>query len=274
MQIGQLTTRVALQMGISQDTLSLWLSVCPPNLADSEYAAFVYQCARTGLDPLSRQIYLVARKGKGVVQTGIDGYRLIADRTGLYVGNDDPIYDEGLTQFEFLQTGRKNPSTATVSVYKLVSGHIGKFTATAEWNAYYPGEQQGYMWKKMGPLMLGKCSEALALRKAFPAELSGIYTTEEMMQAGIPDSDNSVDVELSKVANGEPLNKNASRVMERLDKLGISSDDEVVLRVLGGTPAVVPNTPQGTDKLKALWEILKRHESGEEWGMNLIGGSS
>lgn len=148
-----------------------------------ELQLFLNQAKRTGLDPLSRQIHFVKRKDKGTIQTAIDGYRLIADRTGKYAGNDDYLFDEGLPQYTHMMSQRGNPTTATSTVYKMIDGVRTGFTATAGWAEYFPGEAQGFMWKKMPYLMIGKCAEALALRKAFPAELSGVYTNEEMMQA-------------------------------------------------------------------------------------------
>lgn len=158
------------------------------NATDDELNLFMYTAARTGLDPLLRQIHFVKRNtrdgGKATIQTGIDGYRLLADRTGKYAGNDDPVFDD-----------EEKPRKATVTVYKLVNGVRCPFTATARWDQYFPGDAQGFMWKKMPHLMLGKCAEALALRKAFPAELSGVYTHEEMEQAGPTDTRGFVDVQ-------------------------------------------------------------------------------
>ncbi len=139
---------------------------------------FLYTCKRTGLDPLARQIYALPRAGKMTIQTGIDGYRVIADRTGKLAGISDYLFDSEDKPF---------PAKATVTVRKLMDGGIlGDFTATARWGEYQAG---GPMWKKMPYLMLGKCAEALALRKAFPADLSGVYTTEEMAQADNPAAD-------------------------------------------------------------------------------------
>ena len=63
---------------------------------DAEIEYFIGVCQRTGLDPFQRQIYAIRRKDNKVekmtIQTGIDGYRLIADRTGRYAGSDDPIH--------------------------------------------------------------------------------------------------------------------------------------------------------------------------------------
>lgn len=143
---------------------------------DDELTLFLGVCKQTGLNPFARQIYAIKRKGKMTIQVGIDGYRLIADRTGKYAGNDDTVFDD-----------EKNPQKATVTVYKMVGGVRCAFTASARWSQYYPGKDQGFMWEKMPHVMLGKCAEGLALRKAFPAELSGVYTDAEMEQAGEPE---------------------------------------------------------------------------------------
>jgi len=156
---------------------------------DDELEMFLYVAQRCGLDPFLRQIHAVKRwdskqkRNVMSIQTGIDGYRLLADRTGRYAGNDEPI-------FSHTEIG-KPPATATVTVYKVVAGVRCPFTATARWDEYKQTKKGGgltFMWVKMPHLMLSKCAEALALRKAFPAELSGIYTNTEMMQADVIDA--------------------------------------------------------------------------------------
>lgn len=151
-----------------------------------EFNLFLYQCARTGLDPFSRQIYALERREKNdngqwvskmSIQTGIDGLRLIADRTGRYAPGPDNDY-------EYDVAGNLRKATA----------HVKKRTADGTWHtvsvsAFYAEYVQAKgngepnrMWKEKPHVMLGKCAEALALRKAFPAEMSGIYTSEEMGQ--------------------------------------------------------------------------------------------
>ena len=133
------------------------------------------------LFPFARQIYGIRRKGKLTFQTSIDGYRLIADRTRKYAGSDDALFDEGLNLYQHLQADRKQPTVATVTVWKIVEGTRCPFTASASWAQYSQGHngKLAETWAKMPHLMLSKCAESLALRKAFPAELSGIYTSEE-----------------------------------------------------------------------------------------------
>lgn len=158
-----------------------------------ETKLFLYQCSRTGLDPLARQIYAVKRGGKMVIQTAIDGYRLVADRTGYYAGSDDAVFT-GAPQKDLC---------ASVTIWKMVSGQRCPFSASARWGEYYPGDSQGTMWKKMPHTMLAKCAEALALRKAFPADLSGVYTAEEMDQATVVDVKATV-VPAKQIEAGEP----------------------------------------------------------------------
>lgn len=146
--------------------------------SDGELALFGQVCQRTGLDPFSRQIYAISRGGKMSIQTSIDGFRTIAARSGLYGGSMTEWCGEDGTWYDvWLQN--KPPAAAKTTVYRI--GSPMPFVAVARFGAYEQSNNQ--IWRKMPDLMLGKCSESLALRKAFPAELSGLYTTEEMSQA-------------------------------------------------------------------------------------------
>jgi phage recombination protein Bet len=170
----------------TDDQVALIKRTIAPKVTDDELALFLQVCNKTGLDPFARQIYAVVRdtwnpdtrskEPKMSIQTGIDGFRLIAERSGRYVGSEEewgPARQDG------------KPEWARVTVYKLVDGTAYPFRAVAHWDEY--AQESGNQWKKMPRLMLAKCAESLALRKAFPQELSGLYTTDEMGQA-----DNSV----------------------------------------------------------------------------------
>lgn len=167
-------------------------SVIAKDATDNELALFLYQAQRTGLDPLARQLYFqkYTKKSTGestmTIITGIDGYRVVADRTGLYAGSDEPVFEgkKSLTYTDYGTVKTKDvPVKATVTVWKIVQNLRVGFSSSCYWEEYYPGEKNGTMWHKMPHVMLAKCAEAAALRKAFPNDLSGVYIQEEMEQA-------------------------------------------------------------------------------------------
>ena len=164
-----------LNQTFNDDQVKLIKSTIAKNATDDELQLFLYQAQKTGLDPLAKQIHFVKRAGQMTIQTAIDGFRAIAARTGQHAGTSDGIFE--------VQKGVDRPSKATVIVKKIVQGLVSEFSATARWDEYFPGEKQGFMWKKMPYTMLEKCAEAKALRKAFPEDLSGVYTDDEMQQA-------------------------------------------------------------------------------------------
>lgn len=148
-----------------------------PGCSGDELRLFAYACQRTGLDPFSKQIYAIKRGGKMTIQAGIDGLRSIAERTGQLDGSETLwCGDDGQWQDVWLSS--KPPAAAKTIIYRKGASH--PFVGVARFADYNGG--QG-LWSKMPAVMIAKCSEALALRKAFPADLSGVYSTDEMQQA-------------------------------------------------------------------------------------------
>jgi phage recombination protein Bet len=174
-----MTTQSSITVWTPEQT-QLIATTIAPGCSSDELRLFAYACQRTGLDPFSKQIYAIKRGGKMTIQAGIDGLRAIAERTGQLDGSETQWCGED-GQWQDVWLGSKPPAAAKTTIWRKGSSH--PFTGVARFTDYNAG--QG-LWTKMGATMIAKCSEALALRKAFPANLSGVYSTEEMDQAVEP----------------------------------------------------------------------------------------
>ena len=142
--------------------------------------AFAQTVQRTQLDPIARQIYCIERGGKYTIQVGIDGARLVAQRTGEYAGQKPIEWTADGEKWVDVWLSKEPPAAARAGVMR--KGFTEPLYAVATWASYAPYFKGNLstMWQQHGSLMLGKCAEMLALRKAFPMELSGLYVAEEM----------------------------------------------------------------------------------------------
>ncbi len=189
----QVSAQLTLHHDYSREQMDLIKATMAPETSDLEFKLFLEVSRTLGLSPLQRQIHAVMRSErvnengqwrsvkKMVIQTGIDGYRLIAARTNAHVGTSDAEFGP--------PNAEGYPSWAKVTARRLVQGLIAEYPATAHWTEYVQKNGKGEvnsMWKQRPYGQLAKCAEALALRKAFPAELSGVYTDTEMDQADNP----------------------------------------------------------------------------------------
>jgi len=155
-------------------------------LSDVEFRMFVEMARRRQLDPFCRQIYAIVREGERggrtvTYQTAIDGFRVIAERTGRYEGQVGPFWADTNGRWHRAWLWDAAPAAARVGVYK--RGFREVQWGVARFASYVQPGGAG-LWLKMPDNQIAKCAEALALRKAFPEDLGALYIPEEMDQAG------------------------------------------------------------------------------------------
>jgi len=181
--------------GFTPEQVDVIKATIAPGATNEELALFLMVCQKTGLDPFSRQIYLSERRTKDpntggwtvkkTPETTIDGFRVIAERSNEYEGQDGPYWcgSDGKWVDVWLDL-KAMPSAAKVGIWR--KGFKTPVWGVALFEEYKQTKTNGelnYMWSKMGANQLAKCAEALALRKAFPRDLSNMYSREEMGQA-------------------------------------------------------------------------------------------
>jgi phage recombination protein Bet len=245
----------AVAMGLDRQKLDLLKETICKGATDQEFQLFVNICQRTGLDPFMKQVFPVKRwdsklgRESMTVQTSIDGYRLIAERSGNYVPGNEPT-------FTYDKDG--NLISATAYVKKRTSDGIWhEISASAFYDEYCQRDKQGnptQFWKKMRHTMLAKCAEALCLRKAFPADLHQLYTQEEMEQAQV--------VQVSPAASNGITQEQAFELHALLGQCDPAYRDEVLagLRKMkfdcleALTPVMYDRVKKAAEKKKAEYQ--------------------
>ncbi len=176
----------------SEQDQALVRTTIAKDLDQKEFNLFMAVCKAHGLNPILRQIHPVKYKGRMVFQVGIDGFRLQAQRSNEYRGQLGPFWCGTDGVWKDVWTSNDPPAVAKVAVFReslkdpntgeyLPIWGIAKFTSFAKW--FYDKDTKkkhlGEMWAAAPDNQLAKCAEAQAIRKAFPAETSSLFTKDE-----------------------------------------------------------------------------------------------
>lgn len=174
--------------------------------SEEEFGVLMEIAKARRLNPFLRQIHFVKRRNRKLnrdvwaAQASIDGLRATAQRTGMYQGQDEPEYS-------YDSNGKLE--CAKVRVYRKDWGNRAA-VGVAFYSEYVQKDdgRPNSFWSEKPHVMLSKCAEALALRKAFPEDMGGLYIPEEM---------------------GEPVALQAAQELPRISPHGEVIESEVYI---------------------------------------------
>lgn len=178
-----------------------------PGAKDESILLAVDYCKARKLDILKKPCHIVpmsvtdAKTGnknwRDVIMPGIYEQRITAFRTGQMAGQDEPVFGDTVTF-----GGIEAPEWCRVTVYRFINNERCAFSHTEYFSEACATTKEGKpnsMWSKRPRGQLAKCAEAGALRKAFPDELGGVITADEVNEepinqhsAATPDSGTTV----------------------------------------------------------------------------------
>jgi phage recombination protein Bet len=219
-------------------------SVIAPGLTEPEFLFFAQVCRATGLNPLMNQIHAIKRYDgatggqKLTIQTSIHGLRLIADRTKCYAPGRSATFETDIDGHLI---------AATAFVKKHAGGEWHEVSDTAYWDEYVQTRKDGKpaaLWASKPHVMLAKCAESLALRRAFPAEMAGLYTDDEMPAhepAPPPVVTQAVASTVAVIGGADPRTGDAPR--------------PVTAETISGKREPSPVIPQAVAELKAAMKV-------------------
>jgi len=220
----------------TQDQIETIKNVIAKGATDDELKLFMAITERTGLDPFARQIFAVKRKERTPegqykdvmsIQVSIDGFRLIAARTGKYRGQLGPYWCGADGVWKDIWLDDENPpAAAKVGVlhadFKEPLYRVAKFRSYAQTVGQGESKKLNHIWAKFPELMIAKCAESLALRSAFPQELAGLYTPDEMGNQEYQQQQSDIIDVVSSPSNEDIEKKQLmDRVLSIMSKRGI-----------------------------------------------------
>lgn len=246
---------IAAPLRFSSEQRTLILQTCCGGASEQEAGALLAIAEARGLNPLLQECYFVKRwdndkrREAWAVQAAIESFRIKAEETGDYAGQDEPEY-------EYDNDG--NVRLARVRVYRKSVPGRAFAVGVAYWSEYAQTKRDGSLtkfWAKMPHNQLAKCAEALGLRKAFPKVLSKVYVPEEMAQAdsGVESDDRAPSTSAHDPQTGELPHEPGGNAERSADEL----------RALADMKAAIAATASKADEQRIITQILRNPFSDE-----------